>query len=170
MSAICRVASHPLPLCWPCQSPQGAQEDRQEVEIATGMVPGTAGDPHWPERSHHSANRAGTLLVSVASEAARVFQQRSDRLVGFHLVEHRTLHLTRYVHKTVVRAYNNHVVVGETHIARELAVEDIVVDVDGCYKTVVAIYLDITERTDVVCAASHVESVEDCSDSRECGS
>ena len=108
------------------------------------------------------------LLVSVASEAARVFQQRSDRLVGFHLVEHRTLHLTRHVHKTIVRAYNNHVVVGETHIARELSVEDIVVDVDGCYKTVVAIYLYITERTDVVCAASHVEGVEDGSESREC--
>ena len=108
------------------------------------------------------------LLVSVASETARVFQQRSDRLVGLHLVEHRALHLTRHVHKTVVRTYNNHVVVGETHIARELSVEDIVVDVDGCYKTVVAIYLDVTERTDVVCAASHVESVEDGSESREC--
>ena len=108
------------------------------------------------------------LLVSVTSETARVFQQRSDRLVGFHLVEHRTLHLTRHVHQTIVRTYNNHVVVGETHIARELSVEDIVVDVDGCYKTVVAIYLYITERTDVVCAASHIEGVEDSSKSREC--
>ena len=110
---------------------------------------------------------ADSLAVSVAGESARILKERSYRLIGFHLIIHRTLHLTRDVHEAVVRSHNDDVVVGKTYIARKLAVEDIVIDIYYRNKAVVAINLDVTQRTYLVRAASHVKGVEDSGKGRE---
>ena len=106
------------------------------------------------------AEHAHRLLVGIAREAAGVFQQRAHALVLSHLVEHRALHLTREVHQAVVGLHHDEVVVGQSDVACLLAVEDIVVDVDGRNQLVAAIHLDVTQRTDVADTLRHIEGVE----------
>ena len=106
------------------------------------------------------AEHAHRLLIGVAGEAAGVFQQRPHALVLTHFVEHRALHLTREVHQAVVGLDDDEVVVGQADVARLLAVEDIVVDVDRRDEFVAAIHLDVTQRTDIADALRHVEGVE----------
>ena len=106
------------------------------------------------------SDHAHRLRVGIARESAGVFQQRAHALVLLHFVEHRALHLTREVHEAVVGLDHDEVVVGQTHVARLLAIEDIVVDVDRRHQLVVTIHLDVAQRTDVADALGHVECVE----------
>ena len=73
-----------------------------------------------------------------------------------HLVIHWALHLAGDAYKTIVRAYYYDIAFGKTDVASHFAVEYIVVDIDSGYLTVVAEYLDVTERTDAVCSACHI--------------
>ena len=69
--------------------------------------------------------------------------------------------LTGDVHQGLVGADGDDIVVLQTDIAGELAVEQEVVDVDIRQQSAVAEHLDITQRTDVVGTACHVEGVID---------
>ena len=112
----------------------------------------------------HDAHR---FRVGIARETARIFQQGADALVFLHFVEHRTLHLTRDFHQAVVGFDDDEVVVGETDVARLLAVEDIVIDINRRNEFVVAIDLDVTQRTDVADAIGHIEGVEHRGEGRQ---
>ena len=101
------------------------------------------------------------LTVGIAGKAAGIVDQRADALVFLHLVVHGALDLTRHVDQTVVRAYDDDVVVAQAYIAAELAVEDVVIDIDRGDQLVVAINLDVTQRTDLAGTSCHVEGVED---------
>ena len=117
-----------------------------------------------PTGFSHDAHR---FRVGIARETAGIFQQRADALVFLHFVVHRTLHLTRDFHQTVVGLDDDEVVVGEADVARLLAVEDIVIDIDRRNEFVVAIDLDVTQRTDVADAVGHIEGVEHRGEGRQ---
>ena len=106
------------------------------------------------------ADDAYRLAIGVTREAAGIVNQRTDTLRGLHLVVHGALYLTCDVDQTVVGAYHDDVVVAQADIAAQLAVEDVVVDVDGANQTVVAVYLNITECTNVVRTTSHIQGME----------
>ena len=106
------------------------------------------------------AEDAHGLRIGVARETACVADEGGEALVAFHLVVHWTLHLARDVDKAVVGSDHDHIVVGQVDVAALLTVEDVVIDVDDGDKLVVAIDLDIAERTQVADATSQVEGVE----------
>ena len=106
------------------------------------------------------AEHAHRLLVGVARESAGIFEQRAHALVFLHFVEHRALHLSCDVHHAVVGLHDDEIIVGQADVARLLAVEDIVIDIDRRYEFVVAIDLDVAQRSDVADALGHVERVE----------
>ena len=96
------------------------------------------------------------LRVSITGKTSGVADQRANTLALLHFVVHRTLHLTCDVHQAVVRTDSNDVVVSQLDIARQLAIEDIVIDIDCRYQMVVTIDLHITQRTQVVRTACHI--------------
>ena len=100
-------------------------------------------------------------LVGIAREAAGVFDERTDTLVLLHFVVHWALHFTRYLHQAFVGFHDNHVARSQAHVALHVAVEDVVVDVAGGNELALAVDADVTERTDFVRTARHVEGVED---------
>ena len=106
--------------------------------------------------SYHS-HRLG---VSISCKASRIFQHRAYALVLLHLIPHRTFHLSGYVHEAVIRTDNDNIIVCKTHITGKLSIEHIVVDVHNRYKAVVSIYLYITQRSEVVRSASHIQGME----------
>ena len=113
--------------------------------------------------SHH----AHALGVSIARKTARVFQQRSYALVFLHFIVHRTLHLTRDVDHAIVGTYHNHVVIRQSHVARQLTVEDVIIDVHDGNQLTVAIYLDVSQRTQVVRSTCHIQGMEHAGKGRQ---
>ena len=107
----------------------------------------------------HDAHR---LAVGIACESAGVFQQGAEALFLLHFVEHGALYLAGDVDQTLVTAHDDDIVVGQFDVARSAAVKDVVVDVDGRDESVVAVYLDVTQRTDVVDTTGHVQGIEYC--------
>ena len=101
-----------------------------------------------------------TLHICIACETTCIFQKRVEALIFLHLVYHWAFHLTRYSYQAVVRTNHDNIVVGKTHIACELSVENIVVYIYNCNKFVVAIHLDVSECTQIVCSACHIECME----------
>ena len=113
------------------------------------------------------AHQPHSLAVGVTGESSCILQQCADALVLLHLIIHRAFHLSGDVHKTVVWLYGYDVAVGKSDVAGELAVEYIVVYVDLAHELVVAVYLDVAERTDVVRPSCHVQGVEHGGESRQ---
>ena len=107
------------------------------------------------------------LGISVAGETTTVFQQRGKALVLAHLVYHGALHLSVHLHQTVVWSNHYHVIGTQPHIACELSVQDIVIDVHPTHQFAVAIHLDITQRTKIIGSTCHVEGMENGGESRE---
>ena len=107
------------------------------------------------------------VLIGIAGKAAGIFEQRGEALVRFHFIHHRAFHLTCYIYKAVVGVHRNHVVRSECHVAFQVAVEDIVVDVHRRDQLAAAIHLDVAQRADIVRAAGHVERVEHGGECRE---
>ena len=106
------------------------------------------------------ANNTYRLAVGVTRESTGVVDQRAHTLCRLHLVIHGALYLTGHINQTVVGTHHDDVVVTQTDIAAELAVEDIVVDVDGADQTIVAIDLDVTQGTNIVRTTSHIQGME----------
>ena len=100
------------------------------------------------------------LFVSVARKAARVTQQRGERFVPFHLVEHRAFHLTAHFHQSIVWTHDDDVVVIQSHIASGITVDDVVIDVNRGDDASLTIDLDVAQCTDIVDATSGVKSIE----------
>ena len=100
------------------------------------------------------------FLVGVAGKSAGIFEDRVNTLVLLHLVNHRALYLTRHGDEAIVRTYYDNIVVAEANVACQLTVEDVVVDINYSDKSVVAIYLDVTQGSEVVGSTCHVESME----------
>ena len=63
---------------------------------------------------------------------------------------HRSLNLTGDVNQAVVRSNHDDIVVCQTHVACQLAIEDIVVDVDYRNELIISIFLNIKQSTKVV--------------------
>ena len=106
------------------------------------------------------ADDAHGAAVGVAGESAGILDERLQAFVLLHFIVHGSLDAAGDADQTVVGLDDDHIVVSQTHVAGGLAVEDVVIDVDGRYEAVVAVDLDVTQRTDVVDAARHVEGVE----------
>ena len=132
--------------------------ERVEVELADVV------HREFPSRLSHQPYR---LRISIARKATGIFQQGTHALAAFHFVVHRPLHLTGDVDNAVVSPNDNHVVVSQAHIARELPVEDIVVDVHHGDEFVAPIHLDVAQRTQTIDAAGHIQSVKHRCKSRE---
>ena len=109
---------------------------------------------------------ADGLRVGVARESAGIAQQRGCRFRLLHLVEHRALHLTRDVDQRLVGTDRDDVVVLQAHIARQLAVQQEVIHVDVRQQTAIAVYLDITQRSNLVGTASHIQGIVDAGKGR----
>ena len=100
------------------------------------------------------------FLVGVAGESAGIFEDGVDTLVLLHLVNHRTLYLTRHGDEAIVRTYYDNIVVAEANVACQLTIENVVVDINHGNESVVAIYLDVTQGSEIVGSTCHVESME----------
>ena len=114
------------------------------------------------------ADYAYGLAIGIAGKATSIVDERTNTLTGLHLIVHRTLYLARYIDDAVVGTYYYYVIVGQADIATELPVEDVVIDVDSANQAILAVYLDVTKRTDVAWTASHIQSVKDGSKGCEC--
>ena len=100
------------------------------------------------------------LLVGITRKTAGIFEDGVDTLVLLHLVNHRALYLTRYGDEAVVWANYDDIVVAQADIACQLSIENVVVDINHGNESVVAIYLDVTQGSEIVGSACHVESME----------
>lgn len=86
---------------------------------------------------------------------------RNDVLIGDRKVSGNAFyHVPGKIHQTVVRTDHNDIVVGKAHITRQFAVEHIVIDIHYGDKAVVAIDLDVTKCTEVVCSSCHIKGME----------
>ena len=63
-------------------------------------------------------------------------------------------------YETIVWTYYDNIVVGKADITRQFAVQNIVVDINNRYQFVVSVYLDVSQCTQIVGSASHVECME----------
>ena len=102
---------------------------------------------------------ADGLGVGVAREATGIAEQGGSTLRLLHLVEHGALHLTGDVDQCLVGTDGDDVVVLQAHVACQLTIEQEVVDVDVGEQTATAVHLDVTQRSDVVRTAGHVEGI-----------
>ena len=116
-------------------------------------------------RLPHHAHR---FLVGIACKAACIVDKSTHALVLLHFIEHGTLHLSRNVDQTVVGSYGNDIVVGQTHIAFELSVQNIVIHVDRSDKLVVAEHLDISQSTYAIGTSGTIQGMEHRGKSRQC--
>ena len=124
----------------------GIHEDR----VAVGHLKGGHIKLIYVEHRHLRAqltNHAYRLAIGIAGKVAGIVDEALHALVALHLIVHRALHLTVGTHQTVVRAHRNHVIVLQAHITFQVAVEDIVIHIDRGDQSVVAIHLDVTQRT-----------------------
>ena len=99
--------------------------------------------------------------IGVASETASIAQKGSGTLGLLHLVEHGALHLTRDIHQSLVGTDGDDVIVLQTYIARELAVQQEVVDIDIRQQLAITVNLDITQCTYIVRTACHIQGIID---------
>ena len=113
------------------------------------------------------AVHADGLCIGIASETSGITQQGGCTLCLLHLVEHRALDLSRDVYQCFVGTYGHDVIVLQPDITRQMAVQQEVIDIDTRQQTAVAIHLDVSQRTELIRAASHVEGVIDGRESRQ---
>ena len=139
--------------------------DRYRVTV--GNVEGVHvefGNIEYRKFATRLANQAYCLFIGVAREASCVFQQRTHTLIALHFIVHGAFHLSRDVHQTVVGSHVDYVTIRQTHVARHLAVKNIVVNVGLRDEAVVAINLDVAQCSQVVGSSSHVQSMENRSE------
>ena len=113
------------------------------------------------------ARDAHHLGIGVAGEAAGVVDDVLQRLARLYLVVHRALHVAFHLNQLLVRRDAHHVALLQADVARLLAAEQVIVDVDRSHAFAVAEHLYVAQRTDVVDAAGVVEGVEDRGKGRE---
>ena len=106
------------------------------------------------------SNHADWLAIGISGKTSGIVYQGAHALRLLHLVVHGALYLTCNFHQAVVGTHHDDVVVAQAHVATQLAVEDVVIDINGTYEFVVAIDLDITQRTNLAGTASHVQGME----------
>ena len=104
---------------------------------------------------------ADSLCIGIACETSGIAKQGSGAFGLFHLVEHRTLDLTGDIHQSLIRSYGYDIIVLQTDITCQFAVEQEVVDVDIRQQTSIAIHFDISQGTDLIGTASHIERIVD---------
>ena len=56
------------------------------------------------------------LLISISRKASRIFNQRGDTLILFHLIGHRAFYITRDIYDTVVWTNHNDIIIGQTNV------------------------------------------------------
>ena len=100
------------------------------------------------------------INIRVAREPARVRDRLLQALGGLHLVEHGPTRPSADVHQAFIRTHHNHVVVREAHIALGVAVEQIIVHVNGGYHLARTEHLDATYGTQIVDTSGGIEGVE----------
>ena len=101
-----------------------------------------------------------TFLVCLGRKTTGILKQRSQALTFTHLVSHRTLDLACDVHKTVIRTYDNNVIIFQTDITSQLPVKDIVINVNHRQLTTASVNLDIAKRTNTGDTACHINGME----------
>ena len=101
-----------------------------------------------------------TLLIRLTSKTTGIFNECCHTLVLTHLIEHRTLHISRDTHQTVIDTYLDHIIVLQADITRQMTVEDIVIEVDDRHQTTTAEYLDITQGTQRTGTTGTVKGIE----------
>ena len=107
------------------------------------------------------------LRVSVAREAAGIFQQPRDGLILSHFVEHRTLHLAGDTHDAVVSTNLNDIVVLQHHVACQTTVQNELVHIHHRNDASMTRHLDVTQCSELLDAARHVEGMEDSGKGRQ---
>ena len=107
------------------------------------------------------------LLIGIRHEATGIFHQGRNTLITAHLVSHRALHETCNIHNTVIRPDHDHIIVSQTDITREFAIQDIVIDIDRRNLTTASEDFHITECTDAVDTTCHIQGMEDGGKSTE---
>ena len=106
------------------------------------------------------ARQSYVLGVGIAGVAAGKPEQLLHALIVAHLIVHGALHLAVHLHQAVVGAHHDDVLVLQSYVAGAVAVDEVVINVHGGQHAVVAIDLDVAQRTYVVDAAGGVEGVE----------
>ena len=107
------------------------------------------------------------LTIGTRSKTACIFEQGSHTLVLLHLIGHRTLHITCDIHDTVERTNHDDIIVCQTDIAREFTIEDIIIKIDRGYLAPPTEDLDVTQRTDAIDTACHIQGMENRGKGRE---
>ena len=103
---------------------------------------------------------ANSLCIGITGEASGIFQEGAYALVFLHFVVHGALHLARDVHQTIVWSHGNYVAVVQPYVPCHLAVQDIIVDVAHADEVVPAVYLDVSQRSEVVRSTGHVQGMK----------
>ncbi len=106
------------------------------------------------------ARQTNVAGIGIASEATGILQHLLHALAGLHLVEHGALHLAAYTNQRLVGSHKNHIVVLQTHIARRIAVQQIVVNVKCTNLATLPENSDVAQRAHIADAAGVVQSVE----------
>ena len=106
------------------------------------------------------AHQAHALRVRITREATGILDDLGHTLVRAHLVEHLALHMALDTNQTVVRTNHNHVVLLQTDITGQTAVQDILIDIHHGDQLATTIDLDVTQRTDIADTTSHIQGME----------
>ena len=100
------------------------------------------------------------LLISIASETATIFKQGGKALVCLHLVSHWALYTTSDINQTIVCAYLNNIVILQTDITCQTAIENKLIDIDGSNEAALTVDLNGTECTEIADTACHIQGME----------
>ena len=103
---------------------------------------------------------ANRFLVSISGESASIFKKRVHALVFLHFINHRALYLSGNRNQTVVGSHNDNIIICQTYIAGQFAIENVIIDIYHGNQFVMAINLDVSQCTQVVGATCHIECVE----------
>ena len=100
------------------------------------------------------------FLICLSIEASSILKQCSQTLTFAHFISHRTFYLTNNIHKTVIRTHYNHIIICQTDITRQIAIQDIIIHVDHCQLASTSVNLNTAECTHARDTASHIERME----------
>ena len=106
------------------------------------------------------AHQAHSFGEGIARETTRIIDEGAQTLGALHFVIHRTLHLSRDIDQTFVGVNGDNISRGQTHVASQVAAENIIINVHLGDKRSVSIHLYITQRSDVVDTASHIKGMK----------
>ena len=72
---------------------------------------------------------ANRFFVGISRESSGIFQKRVHALIFLHFINHRALYLSGNRNQTVVGTHNDNIIICQTNIAGQFAIENVIIDI-----------------------------------------